>query len=69
MTCCVCGKAILHDEIAMTRRLVCKTADEFFCLGCLSVHLDIPKDELLRKMAYFKAMGCVLFEQDTEKGA
>ena len=59
--CCLCEKSVSADEIAMTRRLVRKTADEFFCMGCLSERLGISVPDLEKKMAYFKAIGCTLF--------
>ena len=60
--CIRCSAVLLKDEIALTRKLVNRGADKFYCLRCLADHYGLSEDILRQKIAYFKAMGCTLFK-------
>ena len=61
-TCCVCGKTPLSkDEIGITKKLIDKQAEHFYCLPCLAQFIEADTDELLEKIEEFKKEGCTLF--------
>lgn len=61
--CCVCGCALTHDEIALTRKLVNRGARTFLCISCLAAKFEASEDELREKIIQFKEMGCTLFDE------
>lgn len=61
-TCKECGKALLADDIALHRKLVNRNADEFFCIDCLAVKLNITREYAERLIDYYRSTGkCTLF--------
>ena len=61
--CRVCGKAPLSkDEIGITKKLIDKRAEEFYCLSCLATHIGAAEEELVAKIREFRKEGCSLFE-------
>ena len=60
--CVRCDAVLAKDEIALTRKLVNRGAEEFFCLSCLADHFQLTEDILRKKIDEFKAMGCTLFD-------
>ena len=62
-TCCVCGKnPISKDEIGLTKKLIGKDSQEFYCLDCLADYLEVTSEELIAKIEEFKEEGCALFK-------
>ena len=62
-TCYVCGKNPLSkDEIGLTKKLIDKKSQIFYCLPCLADYLEATPDELLAKIEEFKEEGCTLFK-------
>lgn len=62
-TCYVCGKTPLSkDEIGLTKKLIDKKSQIFYCLPCLADYLEVTPDELLAKIEEFKEEGCTLFK-------
>ncbi len=62
-SCCVrCGASLTKDDIGLTRKMINRGADRFYCLRCLADHYGLSEDILRQKIAYFKAMGCTLFK-------
>ena len=59
--CVRCGAVLAKDEIAMTRKMVNRGAEQFFCLACLAARFQLPEETLRQKIDEFKAMGCTLF--------
>ena len=59
--CVRCGAVLEKDDIAMTRKMVNRGAEEFYCLRCLADHFELAEDILREKIREFKAMGCTLF--------
>ena len=60
--CCrSCGRPLLPDEIALTKKLVNRGAREFLCLACLSAHFQVSEETLREKIRQFREMGCTLF--------
>lgn len=62
-SCRVCGKSPLHkDEIGITKKLIDKKAENFYCLACLAAYIEADEDELRAKIEEFKEEGCTLFK-------
>ena len=60
--CYVCGKSPLSkNEIGLTKKLLGKKAEKFYCIDCLAERLEVTTDELLAKIEEFKSEGCKLF--------
>lgn len=61
--CYVCGKENLSkNEIGLTKKLIGKKTDRYYCLSCLADQLEVTREELLDKIEEFKDEGCSLFE-------
>ena len=61
--CRVCGKAPLSkDEIGITKKLIDKKAEKFYCLPCLAAYIEADEEVLVAKIEEFKEAGCTLFE-------
>ena len=59
--CVRCGAVLGKDDIAMTRKMINRGAQEFFCIPCLADHFELTEAVLREKIKEFKAMGCTLF--------
>lgn len=61
--CYICGKKDLSkNEIGLTKKLIGKKTDKFYCISCLADQLEVTQEELLDKIEEFKDEGCKLFE-------
>ncbi len=61
--CARCGAALTADEIAITRKLINRGTDTFYCAGCLADHFQVTRAEIEERIDYFRQMGCTLFAQ------
>lgn len=62
-SCYSCGKAELtKDEVGLTKKLIDKQTDKFYCIACLEEYFDVTEQELLDKIEEFKDEGCTLFK-------
>lgn len=59
--CCECGRALIKDEIALSKKLLGTDIEEFYCIDCLSEYLECTKTDLEIKIQEFKEQGCTLF--------
>ena len=59
--CVRCGAILEKDDIAITRKMVNRGAESFYCVSCLADHFELTVDILREKIREFKAMGCTLF--------
>ena len=60
--CYICEKEHLtKDEIGITKKLIGRKTDRFYCIPCLAEHLGVTEDELRNKIEEFKDEGCTLF--------
>jgi hypothetical protein len=59
--CYVCETKLDKDAIGLNKKLIDKKLTQYFCLGCLSAHLDVSVEDLIEKAAEFKEQGCELF--------
>ena len=61
--CYVCGKTPLSkNEVGLTKKLIDKKTQQFYCLPCLEEYLEVTEEELLAKIEEFKNEGCKLFQ-------
>ena len=61
--CYVCGKTPLtKNEIGLTKKLINKKANYFYCFDCLAEYLEVTTEELEAKVEEFKEEGCILFK-------
>lgn len=62
--CRYCGAALCADEIALTKKLVDRTATEFACLDCLAAFFGCSAERLRQKIEQFRRNGCRLFTDE-----
>lgn len=61
--CYVCGKTPLtKNEIGLTKKLINKKANYFYCIDCLAEYLEVTTEELEAKVEEFKEEECILFK-------
>lgn len=61
-TCKKCGAKLMQDDIAIYKKLILRTADEFLCIDCLAEYLGVTREAIEAKIKYFRESGtCVLF--------
>ena len=61
--CFQCGRKLTADEVAVYRKMVNRSAEEFLCKTCLAAYFDVSEDKIDRKIEQFKRIGCLLFVQ------
>ena len=59
--CAGCGRELTKDEIALTKKLINRGIEKFFCLTCLAKSFSVSEELLKEKIEQFKRMGCTLF--------
>ncbi len=59
--CRECGRELIPVEIALTKKLINRGAESFFCKGCLSVFYGVSERKLDEMVEQFIAQGCALF--------
>ncbi len=61
-TCKKCGGKLGQDDIAIYRKMVLRTADEFLCIDCLAEYFGVSREAIEAKIRYFRESGvCALF--------
>lgn len=61
-TCKKCGAPLKLDDVAIYKKLVCRTADEFLCIPCLAEYFNVPQKAIEDKIRYFRESGiCDMF--------
>lgn len=61
-TCRECGRPLSRDEVAVTKKLINRGAEEFMCVDCLARYFEVKPADILERIAHFRVMGCTLFE-------
>ena len=59
--CRKCRSPLTPDEIAMTKTLINRGTEVYYCLDCLALAFDVELADLERKILEFKENGCTLF--------
>ena len=62
MICRECGRPLTGDEIAITRKMVNRASEEFYCADCLAREFRITTEDVKRLIERFRAAGCSLFQ-------
>lgn len=62
--CAACGRGITRDEAAVTRKLINRGTDTFFCAACLAARFRVEPEVIRKKIAQFREMGCTLFDAE-----
>ena len=60
--CVCCSRELVPDEIGLTRKIINRGAEKFYCLSCLASRLDVPEEALQEKIVQFRRIGCTLFQ-------
>ncbi len=61
-SCKKCGASLSQDDIAIYKKLILRTADEFLCIDCLAEYLGVSREAIEQKIKYFRESGtCALF--------
>ena len=60
-TCARCGCKLTSDEIGITRKLINRGTETFYCVKCLALQFGISEEDVRRLIRNFKAVGCHLF--------
>ena len=60
--CSQCGRPLVPDEIGLTKKMINRGTDHYFCLSCLARHFDVSEEMLRKKIIEFREMGCTLFQ-------
>lgn len=61
-TCKKCGAPLGQDDIAIYKKMVLRTADEFLCIDCLAEYFGVSREAIEAKIRYFRESGtCALF--------
>lgn len=59
--CCDCNKNLSKDEVALSRKMLGRNIESFFCLECLATFMECDVASLKEKIQVFKEQGCTLF--------
>lgn len=60
-TCLVCGKELQTDEVAITKKMINRGAERFYCKKCLAAKFKITVEDVDRLISNFRSAGCSLF--------
>ncbi len=64
--CAVCGRPLSRDEVAVTKKLINRGATSFLCVACLAGHFEVRPEDILERIAHFRATGCTLFAHEPD---
>lgn len=60
--CISCTKQPLtKNEVGICKKLIGEDTENYYCLDCLAVYLDVNVQDILDKIEEFKEEGCKLF--------
>lgn len=62
MRCVSCGKEVTKDEIGITKKLVNRGTEDFYCKECLAKHFRMEVRDVDILIEHFRAAGCTLFK-------
>ena len=61
MKCAACRKELVSDEIAITRKMVNRGTEVFYCTDCLAAMFRITPEDVKKLIERFRRAGCSLF--------
>ncbi len=59
--CARCGRELNSDDIGITRKLINRGAESFYCVGCIALRFRISEKDVRRLIDNFRAAGCSMF--------
>lgn len=59
--CAACGAALVSDEIGLTKKLINRGTETFYCKGCLAKRFSMTVADCDELIAHFRAAGCHFF--------
>lgn len=59
--CAGCGRALTADEAGLTKKLINRGTEKYYCVACLAAMFKVDESLLYEKIEQFRAQGCVLF--------
>ena len=59
--CVKCAREVIPDEIGLTKKLMGRGTEKFFCIDCLSKELSTTREKLYELIDRFRKEGCSLF--------
>lgn len=60
--CRRCHCQISKDEIGITKKLINRGTEKYFCISCLAEAFEVEKRDIEEKIDFYKKMGCTLFQ-------
>ena len=60
--CMKCEAILSHNEMALHKKFINRSATEFMCINCMAQHFKVSPQVLKDKIEDFKNQGCALFE-------
>ena len=62
--CKSCDKIVPKEIVALNKKMFenASKQGEYFCLSCMAAYIECSEQDLLEKIAQFKAAGCKLFQ-------
>ncbi len=61
-TCKECGAELMADDIAIFRKLILRSAEEFLCIDCLAKEFGCTRADIERLIQHYRDSGeCTLF--------
>ena len=61
MRCADCGRELTRDETGLSRKLISRGTQVFYCMDCLGARFRLSRPQLERLIEQFRAAGCTLF--------
>lgn len=59
--CVVCGREVIPLEMSLTKKLVNRAAEKYFCKTCLAEKFSCTEKQLDDMAEKFRKQGCMLF--------
>ncbi len=59
--CRICKALLNKDEIAVSKKLLSRDIDKYFCIKCLADYFETTEEILEERIEDFKRDGCELF--------
>ena len=59
--CEKCGRELVNDDIGLTKKLINRGAEDFYCMNCLAEMFGCTTELLEKKIEQFRKQGCSLF--------
>ena len=55
--CMDCGAALSGDEIALHKKIICRAAEQYYCMDCLAAFCSTSRERLEQLVSYYHRTG------------